>query len=278
MLSPAKNAVILSKRQSQFLWCNPSRHPCGLPMPTESAALTSTFLDSNSAPGIVGAQFRKSRPGAEQDLIDAFLHRMPLVVPRGCRVTVFREPRIESGFPDLVLVVWRGGVAENWPHSRASLLPRDLRLMQFIHQAYHVTEQDLKSRMGKRALESLSRLHDANMVRLAGSQWVPMSMSKIYAAERIIAIEAKIRRWSDVLNQASLNTWFASTSLALVPRLPNEWQLCEAGLRGVGVCSLEESEEQLNTPECSSLPRSYASWLFNEWAWRASLPSRNLSE
>ena len=93
------------------------------------------FIDTDSPKNTLGARFRKTRPGPELELIETFLGAMPLHIPKGCRATVFREPRLESGFPDLVIVVWREEVTLSWRPERECLQTQDLRLIHFLHYA-----------------------------------------------------------------------------------------------------------------------------------------------
>src|SRR5271169_4258434 len=65
-----------------------------------------TIVDRDTAPQGFGAAFRQIRQGPERKLVEAFLEELPFSTPRGCHATVFCEPRIESGFPDLVVVLW----------------------------------------------------------------------------------------------------------------------------------------------------------------------------
>jgi len=233
------------------------------------------FVDGDSTKSNLGASFRKTRPGPERDLIESFLLAMPLHIPRGCRATVFREPRLESGFPDLVVVVWREEVTLNWRPERESLEAHDLRLMHFLHHMRRGNEKELIDWFGRRATGSIERLYNAEMIRLVGSSWTPYALRRSFAASKIIAIEAKIGRWTEVLNQALLNTWFASKSYVLVPNPPSKQQLFAAHRLGLGVCLLDGHEVLEVAGESRRLPRSYASWILNEWAWKA---SRNIKD
>jgi len=227
------------------------------------------FVDSDSVNSYFGARFRRTRPGPELDLIEAFLCAMPLRVPSGCRATVFREPRLESGFPDLVIVVWREEATLEWRSERESLDVHDLRLMHYLHHTRRASEDDLVGWFGRRAIRSIGRLHDAAMIRPVGSSWTPCALRRSFAASKIIAVEAKVGKWTEVLNQALLNTWFASKSYVLVPGPPSQAQLADAQRLGIGVCSLDDCEVREVASESTRLPRSYASWVLNEWAWRS---------
>ena len=236
------------------------------------------FVDSDSANGDLGARFRRTRPGPELELVESFLRAMPLHIPRGCRATVFREPRLESGFPDLVIVVWREEVTLDWRPERVSLEAHDLRLMHFLHHTRRAREDELVACFGRRATASIDRLYDAAMIRPVGSAWTPCALRRSFAASKIIAVEAKVGKWTEVLNQALLNTWFASKSYVLVPHLPSQPQLAEAQRLGIGVCSLDDREVREVASESTRLPRSYASWMLNDWAWRSAQDVRGETE
>ena len=227
------------------------------------------LVDSDSARSDLGARFRRKRPGPELDLVESFLRAMPLRIPRGCRATAFREPRLESGFPDLVIVVWRERITHDWRSERISLKSHDLRLMHFLHKTRRAREDEIVAYFGRRAIASIGRLYDAAMIRLLGAAWIPCALRSSFATSKIIAVEAKVGKWTEVLNQAHLNTWFASKSYVLVPHLPSQPQLAEAQRLGIGVCSLDNLKIREVDSESTRLPRSYASWMLNDWAWRS---------
>ena len=239
------------------------------------------FVDSDSARSYFGARFRRKRPGPELDLVESFLRTRPLHAfgrfPRGCRATVFREPRLESGFPDLVIVVWREKITYDWRSERVSLDPHDLRLMHFLHKTRSAREDELVACFGRGAIASIGRLYGAAMIRPRGAAWTPCALRCSFATSKIIAVEAKVGKWTQVLNQAFLNTWFASKSYVLVPHLPSLPQLAEAQRLGIGVCSLDH-REPLQVASESRLPRSYASWVLNDWAWRYAQDVRDETE
>lgn len=232
------------------------------------------LVDSDSVNIPYGARFRKRRPGPESDLVEAFLRVMPLAIPRGCRATVFREPRLESGYPDLVIVVWRHEVTLDWRAEREALKTQDLRLMHFLHHIRRASGNKIARWFGRGIAASIERLRRAAMIRYVGSLWAPCQLRQSFAAAEIIAVEAKIGKWSEVLNQALLNTWFASKSYVLVSNPPSARQLTDAQQLGIGVCSPCGDAFREVVSNVARLPRSYASWVLNEWAWRSSLNER----
>src|SRR4051794_33587739 len=112
-----------------------------------------------------GLRFRRPTPGPEGELIDRFLESQPFTVPSGCRLTIFREPCIESGFPDLVAVVWRTSTASSWNAERATLTARDVRLMQYVFQRGPCAYSLLKAVFSTKVTSSLDRLQAAEMLR-----------------------------------------------------------------------------------------------------------------
>lgn len=231
-----------------------------------------TVIDHGSAGENLGVSFRRQRPGPESELIGWFLEERPIVLPRGYRATIFREPRLASGFPDLVVVIWDAAVAKDWRPTRAQLRTRDIRLMHYLAEAGARTEEELRVVFAGAVGSGLSRLEDAGMVRRVKGQWKARSLSTCFAARHIVAIEAKVSEWTSVLLQAALNTWFASGSYVLLPQEPRRPGVRgEAEALGVGVWTKGTASLDGRPGRSRGLPRSYASWLFNEWAWRAAL-------
>lgn len=225
-----------------------------------------TIVDSTTNPRESGILFRKGRSGPEQDLVDWFLDLHAVKPKKGERLTIFREPRLPSGFPDLVVIVWNESVAAEWAAERRSILPSDLRLMQHLATAGPVRILDLKLLFGPETERSLSRLERADMVVLQKGQWRARALSRTFAIRRIVAIEAKVAEWRAALDQAFINTWFTPESYVLVPAIPRGGSLLETALKhGIGVLSKEKPRL---VERRERHPRSYASWLFNEWTWR----------
>ena len=225
-----------------------------------------TIVDSSNNPSRSGILFRKGRSGPEQNLVGWFLEMNAVKVRKGERLTIFREPRLPSGFPDLVIVVWNESVATDWRSERRGITADDLRLMQFLVTSGPSHLSHLTSLLGPKVERSLDRLERSHMVVLRKHQWRARALSRTFAVRRIIAIEAKVAEWRAALDQAFINTWFTPESYVLVPAIPKGTGLLETAVcHGIGVLS----KERLGLVEHRvTQPRSYASWLFNEWTWR----------
>lgn len=231
--------------------------------------MNTTIIDYNSASDRLGVRFRASKSGPERDLVEWFLKEKPVKIPRGCHATIFCEPRLESGFPDLVVVIWNKSVVSQWNHDRPQLSIFDLRILQFLQESGPSTSERLKVYFGSSCPAALQRLSEAKLVRAMSKSWAVRSTSKSLAIRRILAFEAKVNSWEVALSQAVLNTWFATESFILIPKLPNRTSLLR-NAKSMGVGVYEKGNGMLTPPKSSRLPQSYPCWLFNEYLWRAS--------
>ena len=229
---------------------------------------TISIVDYNNAESL-GVKARRVMGGPESELVDTFLNRKTFKVPSGHNMTIFREPRLESGIPDLVLVVWKLSITANWNKQRAQLKNEDLRVMQFIYNSGSAPHSMLKDFFSNKVHKNLDRLHAANMIKIIRNEFITRPLSESFAVRSILAIEAKIKEWGKAIRQALLNTWFSSESYLLVPKISNKSRLPEkAKSKGIGILTIVEEDVMLQKYVSKGLPRSYASWLFNEWAWR----------
>jgi hypothetical protein len=215
-----------------------------------------------------GASFRTPRSGPESDLVQWFRDNPPVHVPRGSTITIFQEPRLESGFPDLVIVQWREGRTFDWRPERMKLKAGDIRILHWLYREGPAASGSLKSLFGRDVTPGLERLQSAKVAYCRAGMWKARPVKSIFAVEKIIAIEAKMEDIRGGLQQAFLNTWFASVSYLLTPHVPRHECIRErAAVLGVGLWS--QKAGVVHEPVAVPVPSSYASWLFNEWVWRA---------
>jgi len=234
-----------------------------------------TLIDTSAAG--VGVSFRKPRTGPESELVQWFLNNPSVTIPRGCHMTIFQEPRIESGYPDLVVVQWREGRTLDWRPERLKLKAGDIRILQYLSYAGPASQCSLKTLFGRDTTSRLERLLDADVIHFRSGIWKARPLKNTFAVQRIIAIEAKMEDIRGGFQQALLNTWFASLSYLLTPHVPrNEGFMVRAAALGVGLWS--QKAGVVHEPEAAPVPRSYASWLFNEWVWRARFSGREKTQ
>jgi hypothetical protein len=224
-----------------------------------------------------GHSLRKPTAGPEYDLVKEYVKGYLPAPTREQSLTVFLEPSIESGSPDIVAVYWHAAIAERWSANRLQMSKYDIRVLHYLAVYGQSDVKQLRTLFPKKILTVLDRLYEADLVLKKSGVWKAKSLNKIFAVRRLIAIEAKITHWQKGLSQAFQNTWFASESYLLLPHIPKRAPIREkATCLGVGVvvhnqllCSTEISARR------DQIPKSYASWLFNEWAWGASIASPN---
>lgn len=221
--------------------------------------------------GSAGPRFRAPVPGDETDFVQTFLQEALPLAARNLRRSVFIEPRIDGGFPDVVAVYWDERVATGWPCARTHLIKADLKALHGFYLRGCVETGELEQRHGRAAIRAtLDRLVAGGLLRRLREGYKLRSLESAFAVRRLIAIEAKVGDYQRGLMQAIQNIWFASDSYLLVrgrPRDPATFELAQrAGVRIVGV------QDTIDTmplePNSERLPRSYCSWLFNEWTWR----------
>jgi hypothetical protein len=232
-----------------------------------------TVVDSSGGGALGGPSFRSLRLGPEGELLERFLRAPLFAVPSGCEAVVFREPRLPSGFPDLVIVIWNRKKTVRWLPAREELTREDVRIAHYMYNKGPCTDKQLKAIFTSSVSKNIERLDAAGVVRVDGLTWQLLPMANVFAAQQIIAVEAKISEWKVGLEQAVLNTWFASESYMLVPSVSSRSSLLDrAKALGIGVWAKDHTP--VKPDRAQRLPSSYASWLFNEWAWRASAGSR----
>jgi hypothetical protein len=218
----------------------------------------------------LGLAFRANCKGFESDLTRCFVADLPWDVPVGSHLTVFEQPRLDSGYPDIVFVLWDTEKTILWPEQRLALAPADIRVVHHLATSGSSRITQLLAIFGRWVLNSIDRLSAAQMIYCKTGRWHAEKLERIFAARQIVAFEAKMASPSAALAQASRNRWFASHSYIIVPKKPRDgWQIRKANQFGVGVWSPHGDRWVCHAPAVvEAIPRSYASWLFNEWAWR----------
>lgn len=226
----------------------------------------------------IGYQTRKVTLGPESELVKAFLEDG--LDGNGYsfkseRMAIFIEPKIDSGFPDIVIAKYRPGFFDKWKESRNELSVDELRMLSYLYSAKGSDFDTIRESMrlsAVSAVHSLELLLDADLIdrERRSRVWQPRPLGETFGIDRLIAIEAKVCNNEDVLDQASLNRWFASESYALTPVAPRQEFVRRARRAGVGMVMATKNRtfrSQIGARRCA-LPSSYASWQFNEWIGR----------
>ena len=235
----------------------------------------------------IGYQSRRITLGPEYDLVRAFLQSG--LDGSGYsfhfdQLAVFIEPRIDSGFPDIVLAEFRPGFYDRWVDARSELTSSELKMLSLLYSLKAADFSRVRAAMRLSAssvAKSLELLYDAELIerdRFA-RKWKPLPLTETFGIKRLIAVEAKVCNNYEVLSQAALNRWFASESYALTPNKPNAMFVERAKRAGVGMVSLtrQKTFRRCVKSRRFALPSSYASWQFNEWIGRRLSAERALT-
>jgi len=229
------------------------------------------FIKGDSHIGLVT---RNGVAGPEQELLAAFKSFIPSCFRwRRGAVAIFHEPQLETGFPDLVAVQYVPETFNQWSRYRCQLTPLELKVLHHLYRVRGADSASLMSTLGidaRRLLAAIERLLDANMITRSRARWVPRPLKSVFGLRAIVAVEAKIKNWSDAFRQGELNRWFASESYVLSPINKPTRSVSERSLRtGVGILLLNGSRvRRFQSAQKSCIPASYGSWMFNEWIGR----------
>ena len=226
----------------------------------------------------IGYSARRTSLGPEQALVEAFLSNGLDGLGLSCPSTglaVFIEPRLESGFPDIVLARFKPDFFSRWRESRNSLTCAELKLLSFLHSVKGADSDRIHAQLrlsSSEILQSTELLLDAGLISRDSDKrvWMPKPLDETFGLDCLVAVEAKVCNSQVVLDQAALNRWFSSESYALTSVAPTGAFSREARRAGVGVVSADARRgyRRVVSPRRLSLPTSYASWQFNEWVGR----------
>ena len=184
-------------------------------------------------------------------------------------LAVFIEPRIASGFPDIVFASYLPSIIDTWNEYRKDIDVNDLKLLSFLLQTGGASGIQLLSMLKlpeKQTLVSLEKLLDANLINYKQQQWLPKDVRKIFCVKKLVSVEAKIGSISRVMEQSYINTWFASHSFALTSVIsPRDETIESFSQRGLGLYCKRKSFHKVIDARRLRLPSSYQSLQFNEW-------------
>lgn len=223
----------------------------------------------------IGLLTRTPRPGPELDMIE---HETPgligLFACRDLELALFWEPKVDVGFPDLVLAIFSPETYTHWSSVRNNLTTTDLKIVHELGNSRGMSIGCLEERLGysrRQLARSIDKLNESGMVHRKNTHWYLRSLSRIFGIHRLIAIEAKLSNWRDAFVQAKTNTWFASESYVLSPiKRPKATTRDRSTMYQVGILATGRGTPQkLVSVTPTRLPASYASWQFNEWIGRA---------
>ena len=233
--------------------------------------MSQVMLFNNSKPEI-GLYTRPATAGAEYSLVEQFIDYYCHIFTRNNKKTqlaVFVEPRIESGFPDVVFASYLPSITDNWSDKREMLDVYDLKLLSYLCGANDALGAKLITKLGfseKQTITSLEKLMDAKLVSYRDRSWRIRELRDVFSLTKLIAVEAKLNDISKVVEQSHLNTWFASHSYALTNSThPQNETVRTFSKYGIGLYCKGSQFRKIVEAKPYSLPSSYLSFQFNEW-------------
>lgn len=222
-----------------------------------------SFLGINSRPITVGEEF---------DMVKEFVN-----YKKGCfkatdkkRLAIFVETKINEAYPDIVFVEYDPTRYEHWDAERNKLSTRDLKLLHYIYSKRNVTSQKIVRDLSiqyKTLLQSLEALIDANLIERKEGTWIIPNKKELFGVKYIEAVEAKISKWDKVIQQAIINTSFASESFVLSKRkkAPDTEVVQKMSSLGIGIYLYNDQEfMQYSSARHNRFPSNYNSIYLNE--------------
>jgi hypothetical protein len=225
----------------------------------------------NSRPDI-GLYTRSATLGDEYLLVEQFLEYYCHVFARNNKknkLAVFVEPRIDSGFPDVVFASYLPSITKNWSYQREILDVYDLKLLSYLCSSESVRGKKLITTLGfseKQTITSLEKLMDAKLVSYHDCGWKVHDLRDVFSLTKITAVEAKLNNINKVVEQTHRNTRFASHSYALTNSVHPQGETVKTFKRfGIGLYGKDSQFRRIVEARQFALPSSYLSFQLNEW-------------
>jgi hypothetical protein len=222
----------------------------------------------------IGLLTRNGSYGPEKELVVSFIRYIPQCFrwQKG-EVAIFHEPRMETGFPDLIIAQYLPEVFDHWTKARSALNPKELKILHTLSNMRGADASTLMSTLGiaaKSLLLSIELLLDAGLIIRSKAMWTAVPLSHIFGVRSIVAVEAKIKNWIGAFHQSQLNLWFASEAYVLSPiEKPSQSIVSRSKESGIGIFLLNEHHmRRIQGTKKNHIPSSYGSWMINEWIGR----------
>lgn len=221
----------------------------------------------------IGYYARTATKGAEYDMVAKYIKQLCKKYSslKKKHVMIFVEPQIDSCYPDLVVVEYYEPSVSLWNHYRTKLSSVDLKILMYIQMRNSVSAHELSRILGFSVAEiskSFNLLSQSGLIHLSKTKEYARKISfrKCCRIQKIIAIEAKMDKWSEVLLQAEHNVWFATDSYIMLNKAvcnPLIYEQCKND--GIGILLANGEIHYHLRSDHREYPVSYASLQFNEW-------------
>lgn len=222
-----------------------------------------SFLGINSRPITEGQEF---------DMVREFIEfkKQSFQESSQKKLAIFLETKINNAYPDVIFAEYNPKFYERWNDNRNRLSTQDLKVLHFIFSKKNVTSQRMIKELSiqyKTLLCSLEALLDAGVIDRKDGHWVVPNKKNIFGVKRIEAVEAKISKWDEVMQQAIVNKSFASESFVLSKRKrkPKTEIVERMSSFGIGIYLYDDEHFSCySSAEHKKFPNNYNSIYLNE--------------
>lgn len=209
--------------------------------------------------------------GPELAFADAFVSYKERVL-RGSSLKsdalILVEPLIDSGYPDIVLMLYSDDFMENWSPERTRIKDVDLKVLSYVNTVKTADKSQMATMLGfnaKRIRSSVDLLYECRMINVSRNTVRQTRKADYFGLRRIVAFEAKASGVQSAIEQAVRNTRYANESYVLLQsNKPTNLTLRKCRTANVGLISGETFCTQVR-PERRPLPNSYVTLKLNEW-------------
>ncbi len=214
---------------------------------------------------------RRSVEGPEIEIVRQFVDAYEsLAAKRSWKhdVVIFVEPRLDTGYPDLLIAHYDSKKIKEWTEPRASLSGRDLKILALLMNEGAMGPSIISHLSGfstRCVQNSLKSLADCGLALCLGKRWAAAKKTTFFSLERLVSVEAKTGNALEALDQAFRNTGFSSWSYSLLgnekmtKRLRDRYEAL-----GVGAI-VGGSFNEVVRPKKRNVPICYTTLLVNEW-------------
>lgn len=220
----------------------------------------------------IGLYTRQVTFGEEYSLVKQFIDYYCHIFKQNNKqnkLAVFVEPRIDSGFPDVVFASYLPTIIDNWSDNRDALNVFDLKMLSYLYTIKNTQGAELITKLGfpeKQVITSLEKLLDAKLISRRKCSWHICARRDVFSLTKLVAVEAKLNDIRKVVEQTYINTRFVSQSYALINSMyPQSKTKKIFSKYGIGLYCKDSKFRKVIEAKPFSFPSNYLSFQFNEW-------------
>jgi len=217
---------------------------------------------------------RKPTIGPELDLTNQFIASITQTYKsKSHNIALFVEPRISSGYPDVVIAEYHPKLMDSWVEERKLLTANDFILLSLLSNKKVMSFEQILGTThlnNREILVSIEKLLDCKMIERKNKHWTLINKNNLFTIRKISAIEAKINNWQTALTQATLNIGYANESFILSNvQTPQNSTIEMIKECGVGIYNIQNEQAKI-VCDAKLFPMAHNKtvWQFNEWIGR----------